>query len=141
MPLVFRGRSLGLMELIETERERRFTEREVRLARALAEQAAIALNNARLYQRSKEYAARLESSYLETVTALAAAMEAKDHYTAEHADMLAMMAVVGRPQDSASTSPSCATCSTRASSTTSARSGSPGTSSTSPTSSPTRSSP
>ena len=79
------------------ERERHFTESEVRLAQALAEQAAIALNNARLYQRSKEYAARLESSYLETVTALAAAMEAKDHYTAEHADMLATMAVsVGR---------------------------------------------
>jgi len=97
VPLVFRGRSLGIMELIETERERHFTESEVRLARALAEQAAIALNNARLYQRSKEYAARLESSYLETVTALAAAMEAKDHYTAEHADMLATMAVsVGR---------------------------------------------
>ena len=97
VPLVFRGRSLGMMELIEHERERHFTEREVQLARALAEQAAIALNNARLYKRSQEYAARLESSYLETVTALAAAMEAKDHYTAEHADMLAMMAVsVGR---------------------------------------------
>jgi HD-GYP domain-containing protein (c-di-GMP phosphodiesterase class II) len=97
VPLVFRGRSLGLMELIENERERRFTASEIRLARALAEQAAVALNNARLYHRSKEYAARLESSYLETVTALAAAMEAKDHYTADHADMLAMMAVaVGR---------------------------------------------
>jgi HD-GYP domain-containing protein (c-di-GMP phosphodiesterase class II) len=97
VPLHFRGRSLGMMELIEHGRERHFTEREVQLARALAEQAAIALNNARLYKRSKEYAERLESSYLETVTALAAAMEAKDHYTAEHADMLAMMAVsVGR---------------------------------------------
>ena len=97
VPLVFRGGSLGLMELIETEHERHFTAREVQLAQALAEQAAIALNNARLYRRSKEYAARLESSYLETVTALAAAMEAKDHYTAEHADMLATMAVsVGR---------------------------------------------
>jgi HD-GYP domain-containing protein (c-di-GMP phosphodiesterase class II) len=97
VPLVFRGRSLGLMELIESERERHFTASEIRLARALAEQAAVALNNARLYHRSQEYAARLESSYLETVTALAAAMEAKDHYTADHADMLAMMAVaVGR---------------------------------------------
>ena len=31
--------------------------------------------------------------YLETVTALAAAMEAKDQYTASHADSLAAMAV------------------------------------------------
>ena len=97
VPIVFRGRPLGLIELIEFERERRFTEREVQLAGALADQAALALNNARLYRRSQEYAARLETSYLETVTALAAAMEAKDHYTADHADMLAMMAVaVGR---------------------------------------------
>jgi HD-GYP domain-containing protein (c-di-GMP phosphodiesterase class II) len=97
VPLVFRGRSLGIMELIETKVERHFTQGETDFARALAEQAATALNNARLFQRSKDYAARLESSYLETVTALAAAMEAKDHYTAEHADMLATMAVmVGR---------------------------------------------
>lgn len=41
--------------------------------------------------------ARLDASYLETVTALAAAMEAKDHYTAEHAESLAEMALaVGR---------------------------------------------
>ena len=97
VPLVYRGRALGLMQLIEKECERRFSRAEIGLARALAEQAAIALYNARLYTRSKEYAARLERSYFETVTALAAAMEAKDHYTAEHADMLAMMAVsVGR---------------------------------------------
>ncbi|HQG04206.1 MAG TPA: GAF domain-containing protein [Thermoleophilia bacterium] len=97
VPLVFRGHSLGIMELVETRRERRFTASEIGLARALAEQAATALNNARLFRQSKDYAARLESSYLETVTALAAAMEAKDHYTAEHADMLARMAVlVGR---------------------------------------------
>ena len=97
VPLVFRGHALGLMELIETEHERHFTQGDIGLARALAEQAATALNNTRLYQRSKEYASRLEKSYLETVTALAAAMEAKDHYTAEHADMLAAMAVaVGR---------------------------------------------
>lgn len=44
--------------------------------------------------------ARLDASYLETVTALAAAMEAKDHYTAEHAESLAEMALaVGRGMD------------------------------------------
>jgi HD-GYP domain-containing protein (c-di-GMP phosphodiesterase class II) len=97
VPIVYRERWLGFMELIELTHERHFTTGETGFAKALADQAAAALNNARLYQRSQDYAARLESSYLETVTALAAAMEAKDHYTAEHADMLAMMAVsVGR---------------------------------------------
>ncbi len=97
VPLVVRGRSLGIMELIETHRERHFSASEIDFARALADQAATALDNARLFQRTKEFAARLESSYFETVTALAAAMEAKDQYTAEHAEMLATMAVsVGR---------------------------------------------
>jgi HD-GYP domain-containing protein (c-di-GMP phosphodiesterase class II) len=40
---------------------------------------------------------KLDAMYLETVTALAAAMEAKDQYTASHADSLASMAIeVGR---------------------------------------------
>ena len=52
--------------------------------------AAVALENAQNY-------GKLESMYLETVRALAAAIEAKDHYTAEHGDMLANMAIaVGR---------------------------------------------
>jgi len=52
--------------------------------------AAVALENAQNY-------GKLENMYLETVRALAAAIEAKDHYTAEHGDMLASMAIaVGR---------------------------------------------
>ena len=98
LPFIFRGEPLGTMELIVfADASRHFTVEEVELARALAEQASAAMHNARLFRESQEYAGQLEQSYLETVTALAAAMEAKDHYTAEHADMLATMAVaVGR---------------------------------------------
>jgi HD-GYP domain-containing protein (c-di-GMP phosphodiesterase class II) len=47
-------------------------------------------------EKSDAYA-RLDATYLATVTALATAMEAKDHYTAAHAESLAEMAlVVGR---------------------------------------------
>lgn len=50
----------------------------------------------RLRENADAYAA-LDATYLETVTALAAAMEAKDHYTADHAESLAAMALaVGR---------------------------------------------
>ena len=49
-------------------------------------QIAFALQNAEAYEK-------LDRMYLETVTALAAAMEAKDQYTASHADSLAAVAV------------------------------------------------
>jgi HD-GYP domain-containing protein (c-di-GMP phosphodiesterase class II) len=49
-----------------------------------------------LHENAEAYAL-LDEAYLETVTALAAAMEAKDHYTADHAASLAGMALaVGR---------------------------------------------
>jgi len=60
------------------------------LVSTIACQIAVALQNAESYQR-------LDKMYLDTVTALAAAMEAKDHYTADHAESMAGMAIaVGR---------------------------------------------
>ena len=89
VPLVLNRRAEGYLD-IGTERVEPFTDDEAQLVQILVNQAAVALENADNY-------GRLESMYLETVTALAAAMEAKDHYTAEHADMLASMALsVGR---------------------------------------------
>lgn len=63
-----------------------FGPEEVPLLSTIGGQIAIALQNAEAYEK-------LDRMYLETVTALAAAMEAKDHYTASHADSLAAMAV------------------------------------------------
>jgi len=89
VPLVLNHRAEGYLD-IASERTEPFTEDDAQLVQILVNQAAVALENADNY-------GRLESMYLETVTALAAAMEAKDHYTAEHADMLASMALsVGR---------------------------------------------
>jgi diguanylate cyclase (GGDEF)-like protein len=48
-----------MMVLIETERERDFGDDERRLARALGEQAATAMRNARLYSRVREHSQRL----------------------------------------------------------------------------------
>lgn len=60
------------------------------LLSTIACQIAVALQNGESYQR-------LDKMYLDTVTALAAAMEAKDHYTADHAESMAGMAItVGR---------------------------------------------
>ncbi len=63
-----------------------FGPEELPLLTTIGGQIAIALQNAEAYEK-------LDRMYLETVTALAAAMEAKDQYTASHADSLAAMAV------------------------------------------------
>jgi len=51
IPLVYGQRSVGLLEVYDHERERRFTRQELRLARALAGLAAVALHNARVFTR------------------------------------------------------------------------------------------
>ncbi len=52
---------------------------------------------ARQLRENAEAYAKLDETYLETVTALAAAMEAKDHYTADHAaSLVATTLAVGR---------------------------------------------
>ncbi len=54
VPLVYGGEVLGMMVLIETARERRFDEDEVRMAALIGEQAAAALHNARLHRREED---------------------------------------------------------------------------------------
>jgi GGDEF domain-containing protein len=56
VPLVFGGQSFGVMVLVETEAERRWSDEEVALARALGERAAVAIEHARLYRRVQDQA-------------------------------------------------------------------------------------
>jgi GAF domain-containing protein len=58
VPLVFGGTTIGLLIVIETGRDRSFTADDVKLAEALAGQAAIAINNARLFKAAEEQAIR-----------------------------------------------------------------------------------
>lgn len=55
-----------------------FSAEKIRLARSIGDQAASALHRAELF-------AELERSYLQTVLALAKAVDAKDTYTGDHA--------------------------------------------------------
>ena len=54
VPLRLGSEPVGLLEIIETRYERRFSEAELELARGLGEQAAVAIHNARLYRRQEE---------------------------------------------------------------------------------------
>ncbi len=56
VPLVFNGGPVGVLVLVEKEQERRWTNDEVALAQGLAEQAAVAIEHARLYKRVQDQA-------------------------------------------------------------------------------------
>jgi GAF domain-containing protein len=56
VPLTFSGAPVGVLVLVETTRERHWTQDEVVLATALAEQAAVAIEHARLYKRVQDQA-------------------------------------------------------------------------------------
>jgi HD-GYP domain-containing protein (c-di-GMP phosphodiesterase class II) len=88
VPLRVGERGLGLLMLGEARSAQRepFAAEKLRLARSIGEQAASALERVGLF-------AQLEQSYLQTVLALANAVDAKDTYTADHAQRLAQMAL------------------------------------------------
>ncbi len=60
VPLAFKGRVEGLLEIIETRWERRFTPAERDLASGIGEQAAAAIVNSRLYRKLQEATDQLE---------------------------------------------------------------------------------
>jgi len=59
VPLRFGDRPLGLLIYIETERDRLFTDKELELATAVGEQAALAIHTARQFDREREQNRRL----------------------------------------------------------------------------------
>lgn len=61
VPLLTKGRVIGLIELGERRRERDYTVDEIRLAENLASQAAVAIENARLYAEAQRHAGQLRA--------------------------------------------------------------------------------
>jgi putative nucleotidyltransferase with HDIG domain len=84
-PLVMGNKAVGLIELFDT-RARVFSEDDIEFCRLICDHAGIVLGTASL-------AERLEEQHLATVGALAAALEAKDAYTGNHAQTIAEFAV------------------------------------------------
>jgi two-component sensor histidine kinase/GAF domain-containing protein len=54
LPLMARGRVIGLIELYDVAEERTASDEDIRLWRAVADQAAVAVENARLYHRAQQ---------------------------------------------------------------------------------------
>ncbi len=49
LPMIHQGQAIGLLEVLDHQRERRFSRQEMRLANALAGQAAVAMHNAKMF--------------------------------------------------------------------------------------------
>ncbi len=80
VPLEHRGKILGVAEVLN--KPGGFTEKDVEVLSTLAEFAAIALQNARLYERQRRL-------FHESIRALVAAVDARDPYTAGHSERVA----------------------------------------------------
>ena len=64
VPLRARGRIIGALAFLALESERRYTAEDLALAEELGRRAALALDNARLYERQSEVASALQASLL-----------------------------------------------------------------------------
>jgi signal transduction histidine kinase/putative methionine-R-sulfoxide reductase with GAF domain len=75
-PLSLAGRVMGVMAVLRGPSERAFVPDDLAFLSALARQAAVAIENARLHRRAKDEAARAEALYEEASAARAEAEEA-----------------------------------------------------------------
>ncbi len=77
VPVRSKGRVIGVLQGINKKNGRHFTDEDIEDFSSLADQVAVALENAQLYTE-------LQETFLNTAEALAAAVEKKDPYTGGH---------------------------------------------------------
>ncbi|MEW6188804.1 MAG: HD domain-containing phosphohydrolase, partial [Actinomycetota bacterium] len=86
VPLKAKEKVIGVLSVNRKTSKEPFTEENLNLISSFAAQVAVAIENARLYKD-------LEMTFLGTISALAAAVDAKDHYTFGHSQAVTKYAV------------------------------------------------
>ena len=84
IPSYFRDELLGLLLLGKKENNRKFIDEELDFFVALNSNVAMAIRNAQLFKQLEYELDRKHQLFIRTTIALAAAIEAKDHYTHGH---------------------------------------------------------
>ena len=91
VPILFGGRLLGVLHSHTTQPDRRFTTDDLRRFQMLASQAAIAIENARLYEAIRQHAAELEARVQERTHELEAANQQLQDASRHKSEFLANM--------------------------------------------------
>jgi putative nucleotidyltransferase with HDIG domain len=86
VPLVAKGNSIGALQLLNKKNDNHFTEEDVNLALALANQSALALHNSQMYDH-------LYKMFISVIRTLAKVLDARDPYTAGHSERVAKYSV------------------------------------------------
>ncbi len=84
VPIFFRDSLLGVLLLGKKDSHGQFRRDELNFFNALALDAAMALRNARFFEEMHEELEKRRDLFMHTTIALAAAIDAKDHYTHGH---------------------------------------------------------
>jgi len=87
VPLAIKDKVIGVLNVNNKKSRRIFNQEDFRLLKQIAAQVAIVIENAKLYKS-------LADLYMLTITTLAATIDARDHYTSRHSEMVAKYAVV-----------------------------------------------
>lgn len=82
VPLTIRDKVIGVLNVNNKKTRRIFGREDFRLLKELAAQVALVIENARLYKS-------LSNLYMRTIMTLAATIDARDHYTRRHSEMVA----------------------------------------------------
>jgi HD-GYP domain-containing protein (c-di-GMP phosphodiesterase class II)/HAMP domain-containing protein len=86
VPIRSKGRLLGAIELANRRGAETFGEEDLEMLSSIANQAAIAIENANLYRE-------VQKSYFDTIRALVQAVEEKDKYTRGHSERVTTFSV------------------------------------------------
>jgi HD-GYP domain-containing protein (c-di-GMP phosphodiesterase class II) len=84
IPSYFRDELLGLLLLGSKKNRKKFAQEELDFFVALASDVAMAIRNARLFLELEQELIKKQKLFMHTTIALAAAIDAKDHYTHGH---------------------------------------------------------
>lgn len=87
VPLIINNEIIGIMEAVNKKKNESFSQSDMEIFVALANQAAIAIQNAQYYEK-------LNDLFLSTLKSLSTAIEAKDKYTRGHTERVTKYSVL-----------------------------------------------